>query len=191
MHTLNRAKQGGLSQICTLDTMVTVVDVFRFFAEFSTHEFLTDRYTSSSTGEAEAETASTTTPTQGQRTKTKPNNSEQDTIVVPAEDQRTISDLFADQLEFANVILLNKLDMVDGPTLDRVRAYVRALNPHAKILEGKYGRVDVRELLNTGAFNWGDAVAMTGWLVSLKEMAVRQLAGEGGKRVAPKPETLE
>lgn len=108
---------------------------------------------------------------------------------VPDEDQRTISDLFADQIEFANVIVVNKVDRVDARTLGRVKAYVKTLNPTAKIIEAKYSRVDVREMLNTGVFNIADAITSPGWLRSLHEMTVMDVHGR--KRLAPKPETLE
>ncbi|EOA84054.1 hypothetical protein ACJQWK_00655 [Exserohilum turcicum] len=150
------AKIGGLKTIATVDTMVTVVDAFRFFSEFDTAEFLQDRF-----GRDE----------------------------VPDEDQRTISDLFADQIEFANVIIVNKIDRADAATLGRVKAYIKSLNPNAKIIEAKYSKVNVREMLNTGIFNFGEAVASAGWLKSLHEMTVMDVHGK--KRVAPKPETLE
>jgi G3E family GTPase len=108
---------------------------------------------------------------------------------VPEEDQRTISDLFADQIEFANVIIVNKTDAVDKATLGRVKAYVKTLNPTAKIIESKYSKVDVKEMLNTGVFNFAEAVASPGWLRSLHEMTIMDVQGK--KRVAPKPETLE
>jgi G3E family GTPase len=108
---------------------------------------------------------------------------------VPDEDQRTISDLFADQIEFANVIIVNKVDRVDVDTLGRVRTYVKTLNPTAKIIESKYSKVDVREMLNTGVFNFAEAIASPGWLKSIHEMTVMDVQGK--KRLAPKPETLE
>ena len=153
---IQRARLGGLKSIATVDTMVTVVDAFRFFSEFDTAEFLQDRF-----GREE----------------------------VPEEDQRTISDLFADQIEFANVIIVNKIDAVDKRTLGRVKAYVKTLNPTAKIVESKFSKVDVREMLNTGKFNFAEAVTSPGWLRSLHEMTVLDVQGK--KRVAPKPETLE
>ncbi|OAL46952.1 cobW-domain-containing protein [Pyrenochaeta sp. DS3sAY3a] len=150
------AKIGGLNSIAKVDTMVTVVDAFRFFSEFDTAEFLQDRF-----------------------------GREQ----VPDEDQRTISDLFADQIEFANVVVVNKVDRVDGRTLGRVKAYVKTLNPTAKIIEARYSKVDVREMLNTGVFNIAEAIMSPGWLRSLHEMTVLDVQGK--KRKAPKPETLE
>ncbi|KAJ4293384.1 hypothetical protein N0V90_008667 [Kalmusia sp. IMI 367209] len=153
---LKVAKLGGLKSIATVDTMVTVVDAFRFFSEFDTAEFLQDRFSKDE---------------------------------VPEEDQRTISDLFADQIEFANVIIVNKVDIVDRKTLGRVRAYIKALNPTANIIESKYSKVDIKEMLNTGKFDFAEAIASPGWLRSLHEMTVMDVHGK--KRVAPKPETLE
>ncbi|KAH7135156.1 cobalamin synthesis protein [Dendryphion nanum] len=150
------AKLGGLKTIACVDTMVTVVDAFRFFSEFDTAEFLQDRF----------------------------GNEE-----VPEEDQRTISDLFADQIEFANVIIINKVDVVDKNTVGRIRAYVKTLNPKAKVIESKFAKVDVRTMLNTGQFDFAEAITSPGWLTSLHEMTVMDV--QGRKRIAPKPETLE
>lgn len=136
--------------------MVTVVDVFRFFAEFSTGEFLTDRF-----GRGE----------------------------VPAEDERTISDLMADQIEFANVVVVNKTDMVDQTTRERVWRCIKALNPRAEVIETKHARVDATKIIGTGLFNLEDAQTMSGWLASLQEMFVMDVNGK--MRKAPKPETLE
>jgi G3E family GTPase len=108
---------------------------------------------------------------------------------VPDEDQRTISDLFADQIEFANVIIVNKIDRADASTRGRVKAYIKSLNPKAKVIEARHSRVDVCEMLNTGTFNFGEAVASVGWLQSLHEMTVMDVSGK--KRIAPRPETLE
>jgi G3E family GTPase len=70
-----------------------------------------------------------------------------------------------------------------------VRTYVKTLNPTAKIIESKYSKVDVREMLNTGVFNFAEAIASRGWLKSIHEMTVMDVQGK--KRLAPKPETLE
>lgn len=108
---------------------------------------------------------------------------------VPEDDQRTISDLFADQLEFANVIIINKLDLVTEDEKRRVIALVKAFNPHAEILEATKARVDVRELVNTGKFDFEEAQTNPGWLRSLQEMS--RVEVDGKMRLAPVPETLE
>ncbi|OJD38814.1 uncharacterized protein BKCO1_300011 [Diplodia corticola] len=154
------AKAGGLEKIARIDTMVTVVDAFRFFAEFNTADFLTDRYA-------------------------RDGNAEQ----VPAEDERTVSDLMADQIEFANVVVINKTDMVDRATRERIRGCVKALNPNAKIIETRHAQVDAKEIVGTGSFKLEEAQRMSGWLASLQEMFIMDVNGK--KKKAPKPETLE
>ena len=89
----------------------------------------------------------------------------------------------------ANVIIINKIDSVDKSTIGRIRAYVKTLNPTAKIIESKFAKVDVKTMLNTGQFDFAEAIASPGWLKSLHEMTVMDVQGK--KRVAPKPETLE
>lgn len=66
---------------------------------------------------------------------------------VTPEDERTVSDLMVDQIEFADVIVLNKTDMVDESILAEIEALVRTMNREARILHAKYGKVDVGELV--------------------------------------------
>lgn len=108
--------------------------------------------------------------------------------IVP-EDERTISDLLVDQIEFADVLIINKTDMVDAKGLARIRNLLRSLNPTAKVLESKYAKVDVREILATGKFDFLKAASGAGWLRSLHEMTTQKTAD--GEKLAPKPETLE
>lgn len=108
---------------------------------------------------------------------------------VTPDDERTISDLMVDQLEFADVLIINKIETVDEKTRARIRELIRQLNPEAKVLETSYAKVDVKEIVNTGKFDFLKAASGAGWLRSLHEMIVRDTGV--GKRVAPKPETLE
>lgn len=108
--------------------------------------------------------------------------------IIP-EDERTISDLMTDQIEFADVVIINKIEAIDEPTRARIRNLVKLLNPDAKILETSYSKVDVREIVNTGKFNFLKAASGAGWLRSLHEMTIMETGA--GKRLAPKPETLE
>lgn len=108
--------------------------------------------------------------------------------IVP-EDERTISDLLVDQIEFADVLIINKTDMIDPPRLQRIKHLLTLLNPSAKVLESKYSKVDVREIISTGRFDFLKAASGAGWLRSLHEMTIQKTAN--GERMAPKPETLE
>ena len=78
-------------------------------------------------------------------------------------DVRTIADLLVDQVEFADVILLNKTDLVTEKTNAMVAAVLRRLNPSAKIVPTDHGRVALSEVLDTGLFDPDLAAESPGW----------------------------
>lgn len=86
------------------------------------------------------------------------------------DDERTVSDLLVDQIEFADVLVLNKLDLVDTESAARLRAALVRLNPAARIVEAEHSRVDLRQVLGTGLFDLERAQQAPGW--------VRELNGE-------------
>ncbi|ODQ52980.1 cobW-domain-containing protein, partial [Saitoella complicata NRRL Y-17804] len=88
---------------------------------------------------------------------------------VESSDERCISDLLVDQIEFADVILLNKCDVVAPAIVKKARALVAALNPAAKVITTEYSRVDVNEIVGTGMFSFEKAATSAGWLRSLNE----------------------
>lgn len=88
---------------------------------------------------------------------------------VDAGDERSVVDLLCDQIEFANVIILNKMSSVSPDIAIKCRGLVQKLNPTAKILESNYCQVDLKEILNTGAFDMARAVTSAGWMKSLQE----------------------
>lgn len=69
---------------------------------------------------------------------------------VTAEDERTVSDLMVDQIEFADVIILNKIDMVSKQHRARTLELIKKLNHRAKVIEATRGKIDVKEIVNTG-----------------------------------------
>lgn len=79
------------------------------------------------------------------------------------EDQRTIVNLLTEQVEFANVIVLNKADLVPASTLGELQAILRKLNPNARFIEASYGQVPLRDILNTKLFNKEEAEQSAGW----------------------------
>ncbi|MFV8751458.1 zinc metallochaperone GTPase ZigA [Nannocystaceae bacterium ST9] len=85
-------------------------------------------------------------------------------------DERTVTDLLVDQIEFADVIVLNKVDLVGPGEARRVAAILRALNPGAELVEAVRGRVPLDRVLDTGRFDYEKAANSPGWL--------RELAGE-------------
>ncbi|PWN97122.1 cobW-domain-containing protein [Tilletiopsis washingtonensis] len=88
---------------------------------------------------------------------------------VPEEDDRCISDLMVDQIEFANVVIISKVDLVSEAEVERIRGLVAKLNPEAICLTAKHGDVDLKQILNTGRFDYAKAAMGAGWLRSLNE----------------------
>lgn len=85
-----------------------------------------------------------------------------------AGDGRTIVNLLTDQIEFANVIILNKTDLVDTETTGVLEAAIRKLNPGAEILESSFGKVPPGQILNTGLFDFEEAQHSAGWQKELE-----------------------
>jgi G3E family GTPase len=84
------------------------------------------------------------------------------------EDERTVVDLLTEQVEFCDVIVLNKTDMVSASDLDRIKGVLRALNGRAQIVESRFGRVPVGRILNTGLFDFEAAAQAPGWLKEMR-----------------------
>lgn len=84
------------------------------------------------------------------------------------EDTRTLSNLLTDQVEFADVILLNKTDLINQQTQQALTKLIQKLNPDAKIIATKNSKVDLGEILNTGLFDLDHAMTRPGWLQELQ-----------------------
>ena len=123
-----------LSQFSSLDTMVTVIDCFNFFKDFSTNENIQDR------------------------------NLHND----DPNDFRNIVNLLTDQIEFANVIVLNKTDLVSKDTVKELKAIIRKLNGDAKIIDSTFGAINLNEILNTNLFDFEKASSSAGWIKELE-----------------------
>jgi len=83
---------------------------------------------------------------------------------VGPEDERSIVDLLLDQIEFADIILLNKIDAVDEAMRARIIAGIKAINRRAELIETTYGEIAPRAILNTGSFDIDSAEQMPDWL---------------------------
>lgn len=94
------------------------------------------------------------------------------------DDYRTIVNLLTDQIEFANVIVLNKTDLVNAKTVGLLKASIQKLNPSAKIISATFSKVHPKEILNTNLFDFEEAQTSAGWQKEL----------EGGTHI---PETEE
>ncbi|RFU64670.1 GTP-binding protein [Peribacillus glennii] len=123
-----------LSKYCRLDTMVTVVDVNRFWSDFSSGETLLDR---------------------------KQGNDDNDA--------REVVDLLLDQIEFANVIVINKTDLVTKEKVWELRAVLHKLNPDAQLVEADHARIELDQVLDTQLFDFEHASQSAGWIKELTE----------------------
>ena len=83
------------------------------------------------------------------------------------DDHRTVNDLLVDQVEFADVIVLNKIDLVDDAGLQEVEGTIRALNPGAHVIRAEHSRIPLDQVLNTERFDYDEAATSAGWIREL------------------------
>ncbi|WP_338671268.1 zinc metallochaperone GTPase ZigA (plasmid) [Pantoea dispersa] len=84
------------------------------------------------------------------------------------EDERTVVDLLIDQIEFCDVLILNKTDLIDAAEQARLTAILHSLNPRARIIRAQFGQVALDQVLNTGLFDFDAAAQAPGWLKELR-----------------------
>lgn len=82
----------------------------------------------------------------------------------PAIGEEDIESLVIQQIEFCNVILLNKISEVSAAEAARIRAVIRALQPKARIIECDYADVDFEQILGTGMFDFEDVATSATWV---------------------------
>lgn len=86
------------------------------------------------------------------------------------EDQRSLANLLTDQIEFANVIVLNKTDLVPTEDLTLLEGILTKLNPGARIIKSTFGRIDPKAIINTKLFNYAEAEQSAGWIQELNNL---------------------
>jgi len=123
----------SLSDVATLDTMVTVVDAVNFLKDYEDAKYLQD------SGESLGD-----------------------------DDERSVADLLADQVEFADVLLVSKTDLVEPSEVERLTAILKSLNTHAQVIPISQGQVPVDEVLSTGLFDFERAQEAPGWLKEMR-----------------------
>lgn len=84
------------------------------------------------------------------------------------DDERNVADLLVDQIEFANVILISKIDLISSDEIVNLKAILHRLNPDADIVPMVMGQVDLHKVLNTGLFDFEKAEQAPGWLKELR-----------------------
>ena len=84
-------------------------------------------------------------------------------------DEEDIENLVIQQIEFCNIVLLNKVDEISAEELGRVRGIVRELQPKAEIIECNYGDVDLDKIINTGMFDFDDVATSATWIQEIEK----------------------
>ncbi len=84
-------------------------------------------------------------------------------------EEEDIENLLIQQIEFCNVIVLNKVDEVTKEQLNEVKAVIKFLQPTAKIIETNYAKVDVKEIMDTNNFDFEDIQTSAGWIKELEK----------------------
>ena len=124
---------------CRLDNCVTVIDCHSFLFHISTLKHFSDEY----------EDGLDRTTEEGLM-----------------EGEKNIAHLIVDQVEFANVILLNKTDLSSDDEITKITRIIKTMNPKAKIIRSQFSKVDPTEILNTGLFDLEEAKKSPDWLLS-------------------------
>lgn len=128
-----------------LDTLITMVDAYAFFSNLESVQCVQERRNVAGSGK---------------EVKEDPEDDEEDT--------RSVAMLLAEQVEFANLVVVNKCDLVDEHELARVVASVKALNPQAHVIQTTRSKVPLESVLGTGLYDYDKASRAAGWLGTLE-----------------------
>jgi G3E family GTPase len=100
-------------------------------------------------------------------------------LAISDEDERSISDLLVEQIEFANVLVLTKLDLVSQEDGKQLVEILHHLNPDASVLFSDHGRVPLHALLGTGLFDFEKAAQAPGWMKAVRGESVPETTEYG------------
>ena len=84
-------------------------------------------------------------------------------------EEEDIANLLIQQIEFCNTIIMNKVDALNKHDLEHVKAVVKALQPTAKMIETNYGKVDMKDILDTKQFDFNKVAESSTWAIKLNE----------------------
>ncbi len=93
-------------------------------------------------------------------------------------DEEDIASLLVQQIEFCNTIVLNKVDSISAKDLEQVKAVVRALQPEAKMIETNFGKVEMKDILDTKLFNFNKVANSAAWIKELSKPEEEKEEGE-------------
>ena len=95
------------------------------------------------------------------------------------DDERSVADLLIEQVEFADVILISKTDLVSADDVERLKAILLTLNTDAKLIPISQGEIHLDEVLSTGLFDFERAQAAPGWLKEMRGEHIPETEGYG------------
>lgn len=101
-----------------------------------------------------------------------------DDLVADEIDDEDLASLLIQQIEFCNVIVLNKVDEVSKEELEKVKQIIKKLQPTAKIIETNYGKVEVGEIIDTNNFDFEKVSTSAGWIQELEKEEEEESEGE-------------
>jgi len=84
------------------------------------------------------------------------------------EDERTVVDLLVEQIEFCDVLLLNKTDLMSAEEIAKLEGLLKTFNPRANIIHSSFGKVPLDQVMDTGLFDFDQAAEAPGWLQELR-----------------------
>ncbi len=123
---------------CVLDSVITVTDAFRLADEFECGEHFTDHDHDHEDEEDEEE------------------------------EEEDLDSLLIQQIEFCNVVLLNKTDLIDDEQKKQIKVVIKALNPSAEIIESDHCKVEIKTIIDTNKFDLGEAYRAAGWAKAME-----------------------
>ena len=97
-----------------------------------------------------------------------------DTLTRPNIDEEDIENLIIQQIEFCNIILLNKASEVQPEEKERIKQIIHTLQPQAEIIECDYAKVDLNKLLNTHLFDFERVATSAGWVREIERQATAE-----------------
>ena len=138
--------ENKMPTICKLDSIITVVDAYRMAEEFECGEELTEEHDHDHDEHEEHHDE----------------HDEED------EDEEDLTPLLIDQIEFCNVVLLNKADLVNDTQKARLKAVIEALNPNIEIIETVRSKADISQLIDKNIFDLQEVYRGAGWIEAME-----------------------
>ena len=146
--------ENKMPTICKLDSIITVVDAYRMAEEFECGEELTEEHDHDHDHDDHDEHEE--------------HHDEHDEHDEEDEDEEDLTPLLIDQIEFCNVVLLNKADLVNDTQKARLKAVIEALNPNIEIIETVRSKADISQLIDKNIFDLQEVYRGAGWIEAME-----------------------